>query len=277
MEVVRVPLRFVECKSSDEKKRSRTFTYGGLLPLTVFDGELVVDKNPSTGSYWRRFLLYDVICYKRASVSHLPFRERFTQLKELVRARNKTNCIYELKQVKFGYDYDKEPFSVRLKKFYELNAATKLLDDLIPNLGHESDGLIFQGGQDHYVSGSFDDLLKWKFVHLNSVDLLLRVGKESPVVLFALNNQRNLSLIRQEILLPNIEDPLIFDGQIVECAYDQDLHKLVCIRMRPDKSTPNKLLVYYKVLETVTQQVHQRLFEILEMSSPETNRCEREY
>ena len=40
----------------------------------------------------------------------------------------------------------------------------------IPQLSHESDGLIFQPWESPYVVGTADDLLKWKFAHLNSVD-----------------------------------------------------------------------------------------------------------
>lgn len=35
------------------------------------------------------------------------------------------------------------------------------------------------GAEDPYVPGTFDDLLKWKFSHLNSVDLLLKVGPKA--------------------------------------------------------------------------------------------------
>jgi mRNA-capping enzyme len=52
------------------------------------------------------------------------------------------------------------------------------VEKLIPSLTHESDGLIFQGAEDPYRPGTFEDLLKWKFAHLNSVDLLLQVDAQ---------------------------------------------------------------------------------------------------
>ena len=42
------------------------------------------------------------------------------------------------------YDYGSELFSVRRKGFFPLLAMAKLLDEFIPGLSHESDGLIFQ-------------------------------------------------------------------------------------------------------------------------------------
>ena len=42
------------------------------------------------------------------------------------------------------YRYNEEPFRLRRKDFWPLPQAQKLLRDFIPNLSHESDGLIFQ-------------------------------------------------------------------------------------------------------------------------------------
>lgn len=42
------------------------------------------------------------------------------------------------------YRYDQEPFRIRRKDFWPLPQAAKLLDDFIPQLSHECDGLIFQ-------------------------------------------------------------------------------------------------------------------------------------
>jgi mRNA-capping enzyme len=42
------------------------------------------------------------------------------------------------------YDYRAELFSVRRKEFWPLPQVSSLLTSFIPNLSHESDGLIFQ-------------------------------------------------------------------------------------------------------------------------------------
>jgi hypothetical protein len=41
-----------------------------------------------------------------------------------------------------------EPFSIRLKQFYDINATDKLLGNFSKNLCHEPDGLIFQPSTD---------------------------------------------------------------------------------------------------------------------------------
>ena len=43
-----------------------------------------------------------------------------------------------------SYLYGDEPFRVRRKQFYLLHMARKLIQDLIPSLSHEADGLILQ-------------------------------------------------------------------------------------------------------------------------------------
>ena len=50
------------------------------------------------------------------------------------------------KPLSFLYCYNEEPFRVRRKDFWPLPFAGKLLNDFIPQLSHECDGLIFQVG-----------------------------------------------------------------------------------------------------------------------------------
>lgn len=45
-------------------------------------------------------------------------------------------------------DKAQEPFSIRLKQFYDINASDKLLGNFSKNLCHEPDGLIFQPSTD---------------------------------------------------------------------------------------------------------------------------------
>jgi mRNA-capping enzyme len=106
------------------------------------------------------------------------------------------------------YDYAGELFSARRKDFWPLFRCRSLLEKFIPTLCHETDGLILQVGtgarmrlppagrcrsstprlhacllltcrprqgyEDAYKPGTCEELLKWKFAHLNSVDFLLR-------------------------------------------------------------------------------------------------------
>lgn len=76
------------------------------------------------------------------------------------------------------YLYQEEAFSARRKEFWPLMEAKSLLDHFIPTkVCHESDGLILQpyeGPKSEYIPHTCNEVLKWKFAHLNSVDFRLR-------------------------------------------------------------------------------------------------------
>lgn len=42
-------------------------------------------------------------------------------------------------------------------------------------------------------------------------------------------------------------DPASYSGKIVECSWDQNEDVWVCMRIRPDKGTPNEFNTYKKV------------------------------
>jgi mRNA-capping enzyme len=68
--------------------------------------------------------------------------------KEVERPRNIERGFMNTKPLPtFLYRYELEPFGLRRKEFWPLDKSTKLLKDFIPNLTHESDGLILQVGK----------------------------------------------------------------------------------------------------------------------------------
>ncbi|KAJ1389627.1 Nucleic acid-binding, OB-fold [Sesbania bispinosa] len=70
-----------------------------------------------------------------------PFYERWRMLeKEVIEPRNQER--FQSKNL--YYRYDMEPFRVRRKAFWLLSTVTKLLNEFIPKLSHDADGLIFQ-------------------------------------------------------------------------------------------------------------------------------------
>lgn len=42
-------------------------------------------------------------------------------------------------------------------------------------------------------------------------------------------------------------DPAFCSGKIVECSWDAEGNVWVCMRLRPDKLTPNEFMTYTKV------------------------------
>ena len=77
------------------------------------------------------------------------------------------------------YMYQQEPFSVRRKEFWPVQMAEQIMNVFIPErVSHEADGLILQpwvGDRSQYIPNTCEEVLKWKYAHLNSVDFRLRL------------------------------------------------------------------------------------------------------
>ncbi|XVF78902.1 hypothetical protein PTKIN_Ptkin14bG0175100 [Pterospermum kingtungense] len=160
----RVQMRF-PCRHSTEGIGYRTHH------LTLLDGEMIIDTLPDSQKQERRYLIYDMMALNNKPVIELPFYERWKMLeKEVILPRN-----IERQSKNSYYRYDLEPFKVRRKGFWLLSTVNKLLNEVIPTLPHEADGLIFQGWDDPYVPRTHEGLLKWKYARLNSVDFLFEV------------------------------------------------------------------------------------------------------
>jgi len=110
-----------------------------------------------------RYLVYDIVIFEGKQVGKTDFLNRITCIsKEIVGARNA--CIknvranfFQLLKYYVGFpsitisiqgliDKRSEPFSIRLKEFWDLNETRKLLGPKFTkeSLGHEPDGIIFQ-------------------------------------------------------------------------------------------------------------------------------------
>uniref|UniRef100_A0AAR2LU81 mRNA-capping enzyme n=1 Tax=Pygocentrus nattereri TaxID=42514 RepID=A0AAR2LU81_PYGNA len=139
------------------------------LSNTLLDGEMIIDK--VNGQPIPRYLIYDIIKINGQPVGQCDFSRRLLCIeKEIIFPRSE--------KIKMGQiDKTKEPFSVRNKPFFDLNAARKLLEgSFTSQVSHEVDGLIFQPiGK--YKPGRCDDILKWKPPSLNSVDFRLKISK----------------------------------------------------------------------------------------------------
>ncbi|KAL6780541.1 MRCE1 [Auxenochlorella protothecoides x Auxenochlorella symbiontica] len=240
--------------------------------LTILDGEMIVDDDLLSDRKQRRFLAYDLMALNGKSVVGLPWKERYDMIKRYVMdPRKLERHVIETKQWSFPYQYGEELFHVRRKEFWPLTQADKLLHDFIPNqVSHESDGLILQGYEDAYVPGTCQELLKWKFAHLNSVDFRLRWDpKTSTAGLELLETRAGGARPRGYHLLPGAtiafpggEDPAALHQRIVEAAYDAEAGSWVYMRERRDKPTPNAYHVYESVARSIQDNIQEE--ELLE-------------
>ena len=64
--------------------------------------------------------------YKSVNIMDQPFRSRLRCCDEICAARQEERHLSTQGRMKHKYDYDREPFGVRKKEFYELHQARKV-------------------------------------------------------------------------------------------------------------------------------------------------------
>ncbi|KAF8402713.1 hypothetical protein HHK36_010801 [Tetracentron sinense] len=244
----RVQMRF-PLKNANEGIAEKTHN------LTLLDGEMVIDTLPDTQKQERRYLIYDLMAINQESIIERPFCERWKLLeKEVIEPRNyERHFIYQSRNP--YYRYDLEPFRVRRKDFWLLSTVTKLLKEFIPRLSHEADGLIFQGWDDPYVPRTHEGLLKWKYPEMNSVDFLFEVGDENRPLLFLYERGKKKLMEGNRVVFKDASDPSSYSGKIIECSWDSEEQVWVCMRIRTDKSTPNDINTYRKVMRSIRDNI----------------------
>ncbi|XP_009599545.1 uncharacterized protein [Nicotiana tomentosiformis] len=243
----RVQMRF-PCTHTDEGVAKRVHHF------TLLDGEMVIDTLPGTQKQERRYLIYDMMALNGVSIVEQPFCERWRMIdKEVIGPRN-----HERQHIcQSGnpyYRYECEPFRMRRKNFWLLSTVRKVLKELIPELSHEADGLIFQGWLDPYVPLTHHGLLKWKYPEMNSVDFLFEVvdGRE---LLYLHERGKKKLMEGNRVVFPDSSDPSDYLGKIIECSWDSNNQEWVWMRTRIDKGTPNDYNTYRKVLRSITDNI----------------------
>ncbi|XP_072967023.1 uncharacterized protein [Typha angustifolia] len=223
---------------------------------TLIDGEMIIDTIPDAGLK-RRYLAYDLMALNLCSKIKLPFSDRWKLLEEeIIRPRNQERKQFECEgKCNPLYRYDFEPFGVRRKDFWLLSTVAKLLKEFIPRLSHAADGLIFQGWDDPYVTRTHEGLLKWKYPEMNSVDFLFEVGSESRQLLFLYERGKKKLMDGAHVVFKDEEDVSSLSGKIVECSWDSEEGCWVCMRVRADKSTPNDINTYRKVMRSINDNI----------------------
>ncbi|CAD6252202.1 unnamed protein product [Miscanthus lutarioriparius] len=228
----------------------------GLHDMTLIDGEMIIDTVPDSGLK-RRYLAYDLMALDAVPKTKLPFSERWKMLEdEIIRPR-----YHEKKQFESGaksnplYKYDMELFSVRRKDFWVLSTVKRLLKEFIPSLCHDADGLIFQGWDDPYVTRTHEGLLKWKYPEMNSVDFLFELTNDNRQLVFLYERGKKKLMDGARIAFTDDVDPSSVAGRIVECSWNKEEKCWACMRIRSDKSTPNDINTYRKVMGSITDNI----------------------
>lgn len=235
---------------------------GGLHMGTILDGEMVVDEDLVSGKRTRRFLAYDAMVINSTLVSQRPWIDRWNYIEQFVEAPRRLEAKEIMKgKWKMRYDYSSEPFRFRRKAFWPLSASKKIIDDFIANqLSHEADGLILQPHDDPYIPLTCHELLKWKFAHMNSVDFKLRIAQDGTLALQLLHPTKHGSAVVKDLEGAKVQfseedNPIAYDGKIIECAWDKEQCAWRFMRDRRDKALPNAETVYQKVWASIQDDI----------------------
>lgn len=210
---------------------------------------MVIDKAGS--KEYPRYLVYDVVMYDGKDVSRMPFHPDRVRIieREVIGGRHKAMKEGKLRK-------EAEPFSVRIKYFWDVTQAANLLSDkFAKQLGHEPDGLIFQPAKEPYCTGSSPEVLKWKPMSHNSVDFKLKIIKESGEGILP----RKVGLLYvggmkepfdKMKVTKEIKD---LNNAIVECKYENG--QWVYMRERTDKSFPNSFNTAQSVCKSIVKPI----------------------
>lgn len=210
---------------------------------------MVIDR--AEGREYPRYLAYDVVTYDGRDVSKLSFYpDRYNIIeKEIMGGRHRALKEGRLRR-------EREPFSVRLKQFWDLTQANSLLSEkFAKQLGHEPDGLIFQPAKEPYVPGQCPEVLKWKPLSMNSVDFKLKIITESGEGILPRKVGQlyvgGLEVPFDQMKITKATKEL--NNKIVECNYENG--QWLFMRERTDKSFPNSFKTAQAVFQSIRDPV----------------------
>ncbi|CAO3609281.1 unnamed protein product [Cunninghamella blakesleeana] len=242
---------------------------------TILDGEFVLDKEDD-GTLQLKFLLFDCLVVGGHSLVSRDLTKRLGYLKKEI--------IDPYKRMLHDKPYIKNqlPFLADFKEQLETYKLDVVFDQIMPNLRHGNDGLIFTSVNSPYLLGTSNKIIKWKPANENSVDFKVQLNfvpsttisnvpdytKKPQIDLLAWEGGNDhskfseLGITNEEWFNTFGKNPRKFNGRIIECNYDIELQQkkgLVSpwrfMRFRDDKPYANHIKVIRSVLQSIDDGV----------------------
>lgn len=243
---------------------------------TIIDGELVIDTLPDHTTQ-AKYLIFDCLMLDGQSLMNRTLDKRIAYLKERLFDPYDKLCKDFPDEVQYF------PFLVELKKMQLGYAAEFMFRQVLPNLAHGNDGLIYTCRGTEYKHGTDQHILKWKPESENSIDfrldlvfpmvqpdeqdisegitepypdfdaipianLMVYVGDNKPDVCYGemyLDEEK-----WEEMKAENTE----LDDRIAECAMDEK-QRWTFMRWRDDKKEANHITTVESVIESIKDRV----------------------
>jgi len=141
---------------------------------TIADGELVLDTEDD-GRRVRRFMVFDCLAIDGESIANRSFDVRLGKF--VGRVIKPYNALLD----QYPEERQYQPFEVVKKDMQKSYGTEMLFKDVIPKLKHGNDGLVFTRVYSDYVSGTDQNIIKWKPPHENTIDFRLQMGLFPPL------------------------------------------------------------------------------------------------
>ncbi|KAI0145355.1 mRNA capping enzyme [Xylariaceae sp. FL1272] len=247
---------------------------------TILDGELVIDTLPD-GTSEPRFLVFDCLALDGQVLMSRDLNKRLGYFQEAIFRP------YQSLMRKYPSERAYQPFFVAAKDMQLAYGIEMMFKDVIRNLRHGNDGLIFTCLKTEYRPGTDPHILKWKDADENTVDFIWKFafplvspsseevaeGVTAPftdyeavphIELLARHEgsypdgykyYADLYLEESEWeILKSLNDPL--DERVVE-AYMDGQKRWRFYRFRDDKTDGNHISVVNSVIESIRDGVTQ--------------------
>ncbi|KAL8658065.1 MAG: hypothetical protein Q9226_001297 [Calogaya cf. arnoldii] len=243
---------------------------------TLVDGELVNDRLPNE-TMQLTYLVFDCVCLDgNSALMHRTLDKRLAYFKENV--FNPYKALYKA----YPEEIQHLPFIVDFKQMELGYGIEKMFREVLPNLRHGNDGLIFTCRNTPYQFGTDSHILKWKPPEENSIDFLLQL--EFPAIQPDAEDIKdgftstysNYDAMPKCMLLVNegdgkylhwadmfveeaewealvaLDEPL--DDRVTECFMD-GRNRWRFLRFRGDKTEANHISTVKSVMESIEDRV----------------------
>ncbi|KAL8704194.1 MAG: hypothetical protein Q9201_002655 [Fulgogasparrea decipioides] len=242
---------------------------------TLVDGELVNDRQPN-GVMQLKYLVFDCLYLDGNSLMHRTLDKRLAYFRESV------FFPYRKLYDKYPEEIQYLPFIVEFKGMELGYGIEMMFKDILPNLPHGNDGLIFTCRNTPYQFGTDPHILKWKPPEENTIDFLLQLdfpviepdgidirdGFTNPFPDYSAKPHFSLLVFKgsNEYIpwgsmfvddsewegMKSMEEPL--NDRIVECFLDER-NRWRYYRFRDDKMEANHISTVEGVMESIQDRV----------------------
>ena len=160
---------------------------------------------------------------------------------------------------------------LQMKEFHHMRDFKDFMDEYLPNVKQEVDGLVFTPINEPIRLGTHETMFKWKPQMKNTVDFLMKrePSRETPGCVpghpaWRLYVQEKGKLFfESEIPHNRMEDkPWFEDGAIVECMYMgwEEPMWWKPLKRRHDKTYPNNRRTFYRTIVNIKENIKMKEF-----------------